>query len=197
MDLFFLHIQGSGKINLHSGETIHVHYHTTNGQPYRSIGKLLIDEEKISVEEMSMQKIREYLHNHPEEMDSVLNYNPNSGKITTKSIDEAMEFINNENIKIHYILESHAHADHLTGSQKLKELNPGAKIGIGEKIKVVQETFKGFFNLKDLKTDGSQFDILLEKRLSSVAGLMCIMLYGKSQIKFDSAFGGGNRLLYW
>ena len=95
-------------------------------------------------------------------IDSVLNYNPNSGKITTKSVDEAMDFINGENIKIHYILESHAHADHLTGSQKLKELNPGAKIGIGEKIKVVQETFKGFFNLKDLKTDGSQFDILLE-----------------------------------
>jgi len=95
-------------------------------------------------------------------IDSVLNYDPNSGKITTKSVDEAMDFINGGNIKIHYILESHAHADHLTGSQKLKEKMPGAKIGIGAKIKVVQETFKDFFNLKDLKTDGSQFDVLLE-----------------------------------
>lgn len=95
-------------------------------------------------------------------IDSVLNYDPNSGKVTTRSVDEAMEFIKSENIKIHYILETHAHADHLTGSQRLKEHIPTAKIGIGEKIKVVQETFKGFFNLKDLKTDGSQFDVLLK-----------------------------------
>ena len=76
VDIFFLQIQGSGKVFLDNGEFINVHYHTTNGQPYRSIGKLLIDEEKISVEEMSMQKIRQYLHTHPEEMDAVLNHNP-------------------------------------------------------------------------------------------------------------------------
>ena len=60
-------------LDLDNGEVIGVHYHTTNGRPYRSIGKLLIDEEKITVEEMSMQKIREYLNNHPEEMDGVFN----------------------------------------------------------------------------------------------------------------------------
>jgi membrane-bound lytic murein transglycosylase A len=76
VDVFFLQIQGSGKVYLDDGDVINVHYHTTNGQPYRSIGKLLIDEEKITVEEMSMQKIREYLNNHPEEMDGVFNYNP-------------------------------------------------------------------------------------------------------------------------
>lgn len=76
VDLFFLHIQGSGKIDLDSGETIHVHYHTTNGRPYRSIGKLLIDQGKISRAEMSMQKIRDYLYRHPEEVGTVLYYNP-------------------------------------------------------------------------------------------------------------------------
>ena len=76
VDVFFLHIQGSGKVQLDNGDVFNVHYQTTNGRPYRSIGKLLIDEEKISVAEMSMQKIREYLHNHPEEIDTVLNYNP-------------------------------------------------------------------------------------------------------------------------
>jgi membrane-bound lytic murein transglycosylase A len=76
VEVFFLQIQGSGKVYLDNGEVINVHYHATNGRPYRSIGKLLIDQEKISVEEMSMQKIREYLHNHPDEMDSVFNYNP-------------------------------------------------------------------------------------------------------------------------
>jgi membrane-bound lytic murein transglycosylase A len=76
VDIFFLQIQGSGKVYLDNGEVISVGYQATNGQPYRSIGKLLIDEEKISVEEMSMQKIREYLHDHPEEIDAVLNHNP-------------------------------------------------------------------------------------------------------------------------
>ncbi len=76
VDVFFLQIQGSGKVQLDNGEVFNVHYLTTNGRPYRSIGKLLIDEEKITATDMSMQKIREYLHNHPEEIDAVLNYNP-------------------------------------------------------------------------------------------------------------------------
>jgi membrane-bound lytic murein transglycosylase A len=76
IDLFFLQVQGSGKIHLDDGRTIDVHYQTTNGQPYRSIGRLLVDEGKIPLEEISMQKIRDYLHRHPEEIENVLNYNP-------------------------------------------------------------------------------------------------------------------------
>ena len=76
IDVFFLQIQGSGRIYLDTGNVLSVHYHTSNGRPYRSIGKLLIDKKKITVEEMSMQKIREYLENHPDEIDEVFNYNP-------------------------------------------------------------------------------------------------------------------------
>lgn len=76
LDLFFLQIQGSGKIYLDNGKIINVHYHGSNGQPYRSIGKLLVDEGKISREEISMQKIRDYLRRHPEEVETILNYNP-------------------------------------------------------------------------------------------------------------------------
>ena len=76
IDLFFLQIQGSGRLLLPHGDHINIHYHTTNGHPYRSIGKLLIDEGKIAREEMSMQKIRTYLHEHPDEMNRILNYNP-------------------------------------------------------------------------------------------------------------------------
>ena len=76
VDLFFLQIQGSGKIFLDTGDIINVHYHATNGHPYRSIGKLLIDEEKIPRSEMSMQRIRAYLNEHPEEISRILNYNP-------------------------------------------------------------------------------------------------------------------------
>lgn len=76
VDLFFLQIQGSGRVLLPDGGQINLHYHTTNGHPYRSIGKLLIDEGKIAREDMSMQKIRSYLHENPCEMDRILNHNP-------------------------------------------------------------------------------------------------------------------------
>ena len=76
VDVFFLQIQGSGKIFLDTGEVVNVHYHGSNGRPYRSIGTLLIKEQKIPREEMSMQRIRSYLQAHPEEMASVFNYNP-------------------------------------------------------------------------------------------------------------------------
>ena len=76
VDVFFLQIQGSGKIYLDNGKVLNVHYHTSNGRPYRSIGKLLIDQEKITVDDMSMQKIRQYLNNHPDEIEEVFNYNP-------------------------------------------------------------------------------------------------------------------------
>lgn len=76
VDLFFLQIQGSGKIYMDGGDPIQVHYHTSNGHPYKSIGALLIREGKILKEDMSMQKIRSYLHEHPEEVDDILNHNP-------------------------------------------------------------------------------------------------------------------------
>jgi len=75
IDLFFLHIQGSGQIHLTNGKTINVHYNGSNGRPYRSIGKLLIDQSNISREEMSMQKIRAYLKSHPNQIDEVLHHN--------------------------------------------------------------------------------------------------------------------------
>ncbi len=74
--LFFLQIQGSGRIVLDQGRSLRVQYHGVNGQPYRSIGKLLIQQDKIPAEEMSMQRIRAYLEAHPEERQAILNYNP-------------------------------------------------------------------------------------------------------------------------
>ena len=79
--LFFLQIQGSGKISLENGHhekvrTINVHYQISNGHPYKSIGKYLIDKKKLSKETVSMQSIREYLNTHPDEVDDIFNYNP-------------------------------------------------------------------------------------------------------------------------
>jgi membrane-bound lytic murein transglycosylase A len=76
VDLFFLQIQGSGKIYLDSGGAINVHYQVSNGRPYRSIGSLLIAQGKIPRAEMSMQRIRAYLQAHPEEAGAIFSYNP-------------------------------------------------------------------------------------------------------------------------
>lgn len=76
VELFFLHIQGSGRVVFEDGQAIIVGYDASNGRPYRSIGQLLIDEGKISREEMSMQRIRAYLSQNPGEIQRVLDHNP-------------------------------------------------------------------------------------------------------------------------
>ncbi|MBF8254054.1 MAG: Transglycosylase [Deltaproteobacteria bacterium] len=75
IDLFFLHIQGSGILKLPDGRRVGVGYAAQNGRAYRSIGRLLIDDGKIPEEEMSMQRLRRYLREHPEEMSEILAYN--------------------------------------------------------------------------------------------------------------------------
>ena len=74
-------------------------------------------------------------------------------------------------LKLHYILETHAHADHLTGAQPLKALFPGAKVAIGARITEVQNVFKQIFNFGDqFATDGRQFDVLLQDGSETKAG---------------------------
>lgn len=74
VDLAFLQIQGSGVISLEDGSRLRVNYADQNGHPYRAIGRLLLD--SIPREEMSLQRIRDYLRSHPEEVRDILNYNP-------------------------------------------------------------------------------------------------------------------------
>ena len=72
IDRYFLQIQGSGLVRLRDGTFLRVNYDCANGRPYRSIGRLLIDQGEVTREEMSMQRIRSYLHDHPEKVDEVL-----------------------------------------------------------------------------------------------------------------------------
>ncbi len=76
LERFFLQIQGSGLIRLVDGGFVRVNYAASNGWPYRSIGKLMIDKRMIPKEAMSMQAIRRYLRKHPAETAEILNYNP-------------------------------------------------------------------------------------------------------------------------
>ncbi len=76
VDVAFLHIQGSGRIQLPNGDSVAVGYGGANGRPYRSIGRYLIDLGHVTREEMSMQAIRRFLDQRPNMRDEVLNHNP-------------------------------------------------------------------------------------------------------------------------
>ena len=76
LDVAFLHIQGSGRLRLPGGRVLLVHYQASNGRPYRSIGRYMIEKGFLAREEMSMQAIRKYLTENPGVLDEVLNYNP-------------------------------------------------------------------------------------------------------------------------
>lgn len=95
-------------------------------------------------------------------IDPVLDFDPASGKVKDARLQEVLSYIKNNNLSVKGILETHAHADHLSSSQILKQNFPDAVLGIGEKIKIVQEVFKVHFNLSNLKVDGSQFDHLFK-----------------------------------
>lgn len=106
-------------------------------------------------------------------IDPVLDYEPVGSKIWTESVDEVIEFLNAHQLNLHYILETHAHADHISGAQMLKQAFPDAQTAMGEKITVVQETFKNYFGLPDtFPTDGRQFDRLLKDGETVQAGAL-------------------------
>lgn len=75
VDLFFLEVQGSGTLAFPDGSELRIGYSSSNGRPYRSIGKLLIDEGHVEREAMSMQAIRDWLARHPDELHRVLDHN--------------------------------------------------------------------------------------------------------------------------
>jgi len=103
-------------------------------------------------------------------IDSVLNYDPKSGRTTTRSADQVIKYIQSKQLKLDWILETHAHADHLTAAPYLQE-KLGGKLVIGDHIVNVQNVFKGVFNLDSgFATDGSQFDRLLKEGESLAFG---------------------------
>jgi len=105
-------------------------------------------------------------------IDPVLDYDPAGAETSTASAEKLVAFVRSNRLRVHYILESHAHADHVTGAQFLKrELE--AKVVIGEGITQVQRTFQQVFDLGDtLATDGSQFDRLAKAGEMLLAGAL-------------------------
>jgi glyoxylase-like metal-dependent hydrolase (beta-lactamase superfamily II) len=104
-------------------------------------------------------------------IDSVLDFDNASGSYWTESCEAVLKFTKTNNLIVHYILETHAHADHISGSQFLKREYPSALTGIGENITSVQKVFKDLLSL-EVKEDGSQFDILFEDNERVKAGAL-------------------------
>jgi glyoxylase-like metal-dependent hydrolase (beta-lactamase superfamily II) len=103
-------------------------------------------------------------------IDPVLDYDVLSSQTSTASVAQLEAFVKREGLKLHYVLETHAHADHLSGSQYLKH-RFDARVAIGARIVDVQSVFAGVFDLgPTFPTDGSQFDRLLADGDTLVAG---------------------------
>ena len=94
-------------------------------------------------------------------VDPVLDYDHASGKASTKSADVILDEAEALGLTIDWVLETHAHADHLSGAPYIK-LKTGAKVGIGEHIREVQKIFRPVFNATDVIGDGSEFDHLFK-----------------------------------
>lgn len=103
-------------------------------------------------------------------IDSVLDYDPKSGRTRTTAADRVVNFVMNNDLKVSWILETHAHADHLSAAPYLRA-KLGGQIAIGDHITEVQGKFKDIFNLEpEFKLDGSQFDVLLKEGEQFTAG---------------------------
>jgi glyoxylase-like metal-dependent hydrolase (beta-lactamase superfamily II) len=94
-------------------------------------------------------------------IDPVLDYDHDAGTVDTRSVEAILKAADEAGYAVEWVLETHAHADHLSGAPYIKA-KTGAKIGIGEHIKDVQRIFRPIFNATDLTTDGSDFDHLFK-----------------------------------
>ena len=107
-------------------------------------------------------------------IDPVLDFDPLAVDVHTTSAQALANRAQELGLNVHYVLDTHAHADHLSGFQYLKE-KLGSKIGIGAEIGAVQGVFKGIFGFDDdFHTDGSQWDVLLKDGETLQAGSLTI-----------------------
>lgn len=103
-------------------------------------------------------------------VDPVLDFDFKSGRTATIQADEILSYVRDRGLAVQWILETHAHADHLSGARYLQE-NVGGRIAIGENIRQVQATFKKLYNLeREFLPDGGQFDHLFSDNEAFMIG---------------------------
>jgi glyoxylase-like metal-dependent hydrolase (beta-lactamase superfamily II) len=121
-------------------------------------------------------------------IDPVLDFDNRTGSATTRSADAVLQAAAADRLTIDWVLETHAHADHLSGAPYIK-LKTGARVGIGEHIRDVQKIFRPVFNATDLKGDGSEFDHLFrDGERFQVGGIDVDVLHVPGHTPADVAF---------
>lgn len=122
-------------------------------------------------------------------IDSVLDYDAKSGHTSTTGADQVISFVHAHGLHVEWLLETHAHADHLSAAPYL-HAKLGGKIAIGESIRTVQSVFKPIFNLKDnFKLDGSQFHHLFaDQETFRIGRLNVLVLHVPGHTPADMAY---------
>lgn len=122
-------------------------------------------------------------------IDSVLDFDSAAGRTSNGSADRIIEYITSKNLKVKWLIETHAHADHISAAPYLQE-KLGGKLGIGREIVRVQEVFGKLFNAgTDFERDGSQFDHLFnDGEVFSIGELQGIALHVPGHTPADMAF---------
>lgn len=130
---------------------------------------------------------------HAALIDPVLDYDPKSSHIQTRSADRLIRFVRETGLSVQWLLETHAHADHLSAAQYLKRVL-GGKVAIGEGIRQVQGVFKQLLNLgNDFPQDGAQFDHLFsEDECFLIGQLKAQALFVPGHTSADMAYQIGN-----
>lgn len=125
-------------------------------------------------------------------IDPVLDFDPASGAVDTASVERVLARAAEEDLAIEWVLETHAHADHLSGAPLIKA-RTGAKVAIGAHIRDVQKIFRPIFDAPDVKTDGSAFDRLLaDGERMEVGGLTIETIHVPGHTPADVAYRIGD-----
>lgn len=122
-------------------------------------------------------------------VDSVTDFDQPSGRTSFQSADEVIRYVRANNLAVEWLLETHAHADHLSAAPYLQE-KLGGKIAIGEKIRTVQDVFGKVFNEgADFARDGSQFDrLFIDGDIFELGRIPAIVLHVPGHTSADSAY---------
>jgi glyoxylase-like metal-dependent hydrolase (beta-lactamase superfamily II) len=132
-------------------------------------------------------------YGHAAIIDPVWDFDPQAGATQTTGIDRLIAFVQAQQLTLDWILETHAHADHLSAAQYVKQ-QLGGRVAIGAHIREVQQVFQGVFNLEhDFACDGSQFDYLFtEGEQFQIGALTCEAMFVPGHTPADMAYRMGN-----